>query len=469
MTTAPNESGFKIERSTNGTNYTQIATVGAGVTGYAATGLSADTSYYFRVRAYNSGGDSGYSNTASARTLAAPPAAPSGLAAAAASSSQINLSWSDNSSDETGFKVERSTNGTTWTQVGTVGANVKTYPATDLTASTQYWFRVRAYNAAGDSGYSNTASAATQATPSPVLIAEDFSAGAANFAVVDGPWGVSGGAYRVTADNTASTTHLNSRSVHGTIVAGDFTLTVDAQALAAAAPWANFSVIFSYQDPSNYYFFSSNQSNDAATSGIFRVVNGVSTELADVAAGITVGTVYQLRLERQGDQIRAYRDGALVASASDSTFTSGRVGLGARQFQAVFDNLAVDGSPAPVPTAPPAAPSGLAAAAASSSQINLSWSDNSGDETGFKVERSANGTTSAQVATVGANVQDLRRDRAVAPRRSTGSGCGRTNAAGDSAYSNAASATTQPTAAGRRAWRWSPRRRRRWTRRSPPR
>jgi hypothetical protein len=93
---------------------------------------------------------------------AAPPAAASGLSASAASSSRIDLSWADNSTNETGFKVERSTNGTTWSQVGTAAAGATTYAATGLSASTAYQFRVRAYNSAGDSAYSNAASATTQ-------------------------------------------------------------------------------------------------------------------------------------------------------------------------------------------------------------------------------------------------------------------------------------------------------------------
>ncbi len=102
-----------------------------------------------------------------------PPVAPTGLAAAVASATQINLSWTDNSADEAGFKVERSTDGVSFTQIGTTAAGVRTYSATGLVASTAYTFRVRAYNANGDSAYSNTATATTQAAPAipavPVL------------------------------------------------------------------------------------------------------------------------------------------------------------------------------------------------------------------------------------------------------------------------------------------------------------
>jgi Galactose oxidase-like, Early set domain/Fibronectin type III domain/Glyoxal oxidase N-terminus len=89
------------------------------------------------------------------------PAAPTNLVATAVSSSQINLSWTDNSNNETGFKVERSTNGTKFKQLANVGANVTTYSNTRLSRATTYYYRVRAYNAGGNSAYSNVASATT--------------------------------------------------------------------------------------------------------------------------------------------------------------------------------------------------------------------------------------------------------------------------------------------------------------------
>lgn len=94
--------------------------------------------------------------------VVSPPAAPSGLAATAASKTQINLSWVDNSSDETGFQIERSTSATTgFTQIGTTAAGVTTFQSTGLTGNTTYYYRVRATNANGNSAYSNTASAKT--------------------------------------------------------------------------------------------------------------------------------------------------------------------------------------------------------------------------------------------------------------------------------------------------------------------
>lgn len=91
-----------------------------------------------------------------------PPVAPSGLTATPQSSSQIALTWTDNSADETSFSIERKTgvNGT-WSTVGSVGANVTTYTDSGLAASTQYFYRVRSANSVGLSAPSNEASATT--------------------------------------------------------------------------------------------------------------------------------------------------------------------------------------------------------------------------------------------------------------------------------------------------------------------
>lgn len=91
-----------------------------------------------------------------------PPLTPSSLVATAVSSSQIDLSWVDNASDEDGFEIERSTDGVNFAIVASVASNVTGYgDSNGLAASTTYNYRVRATNANGSSDYSNVAGATT--------------------------------------------------------------------------------------------------------------------------------------------------------------------------------------------------------------------------------------------------------------------------------------------------------------------
>ena len=89
------------------------------------------------------------------------PAAPSNLGALAVSSSQIDLSWTDNSNNEERFRIDRKTIGSMFEQIAAVGADETSYSDMWLVPATPYTYRVRAYNGAGDSAWSNEASATT--------------------------------------------------------------------------------------------------------------------------------------------------------------------------------------------------------------------------------------------------------------------------------------------------------------------
>ncbi|HUJ10125.1 MAG TPA: fibronectin type III domain-containing protein [Verrucomicrobiae bacterium] len=162
-----NEYGFLIERAPDNGGipdaWALITTASVNAVGYSDNGLTPNAKYWYRVRAYNVGGYSAYSDEASATTLLI--TAPSGLYAVALSTNTIQLGWSDNSAYEDGYKIERAadTNGApdVWAQIATVNSNLGSYADAGLLDGTRYWYRVRAYNALGNSDYAGPVSATT--------------------------------------------------------------------------------------------------------------------------------------------------------------------------------------------------------------------------------------------------------------------------------------------------------------------
>ena len=159
---ASNELGYRIESKIGATGtYSEILTsAGPNATAATITNLIEGTQYYFRLQGVNAGGRSAYSNETSVATVLKKPTS---ARATAVSSSQINLTWIDNSATETGYKIERKKAVTgTYGQIAQVGANVQSYHDTNgLLPNTRYYYRIRATNAATNSDYSNQPSAVT--------------------------------------------------------------------------------------------------------------------------------------------------------------------------------------------------------------------------------------------------------------------------------------------------------------------
>jgi fibronectin type 3 domain-containing protein len=126
--------------------------------------LQPGQTYNYRVSAYNASGSSGPDLPVGATTRAV-PLAPSALTATVAAGSQINLSWTDNSGNETGFRIERSLDGLTFAAAGSVGPNVTAFTDATVVPATTYQYRVIAFNALGSSQPSNVATVTTPAVP----------------------------------------------------------------------------------------------------------------------------------------------------------------------------------------------------------------------------------------------------------------------------------------------------------------
>jgi hypothetical protein len=163
-----NEIQFYVERC-QGPGCASFIGVGASdanITTWTDYNAAAGQSYTYRVRAWNSDGYSGYSNNAAINTpggIPVPPPAPSNLAGQALNTNQIRLLWTNNSTNQDGVKIERckGSNCTNFTQITIVGGTATAYTDSGLTAGTSYRYRVRVYNLAGNSQYSNIASAKT--------------------------------------------------------------------------------------------------------------------------------------------------------------------------------------------------------------------------------------------------------------------------------------------------------------------
>ena len=160
-----NETGFKIERKTgacdSANEWAQIVTKEANVKTHSNTRLTANTTYSYRVRAYNTGGNSSYSKCASAKTaLSGTPKAPRNLNATSISGSEIKLIWTDNSTNEASFKVYRRVGTGTWSLLATKDTNIVSHTDTTAagnTARTAYSYYVKACNSSGCSPTTNYA------------------------------------------------------------------------------------------------------------------------------------------------------------------------------------------------------------------------------------------------------------------------------------------------------------------------
>jgi titin len=375
-----------------------------------------------------------------------PPAAVGNLNATAVSSTQVNLSWSD-VSGETGFYVERSTDGTTWSQIAATAAGVTSYQDSGLSASTTYSYRVRAFNGSGPGGYSAVASTTTPAAPvGTVLYSDSFGGTSVNPAwkFVGGSWAQSNGMLAQTSTGAGDPKKalLTDQTYPASVVVAA-KVRVDSWAGGDSAR-AGVSL---YNDPStgkgyNLVFHSGTGTVQFLDDG---VAWGNSYSFA-----WAVGAWYWFKLEALNGTLygKVWQDG--TAEPGSWMFT--QAGWADRQGGAPGLNggsnagatASFTGVIVTTPVAAPAAPTGLTATASSPSQINLSWSGVSG-ATSYAVQRSPDGSSWAPLAS-GLTTASYA-DTGLQPATAYFYRVQASNAAGSGPFSATASATTQPLAA----------------------
>jgi len=164
---AVGEDEFRVERKVSGGSYSLIRTLPGNSVSLTDSGLTDGTAYTYRIKAAALLPNPPSTSAVQAEsfpaeiTVATLLTPPTDLTASSESESDIALEWTDNSSTEQGFRIERRKSvDDSWEEIDQVSGS--SYTDSGLDKSTSYVYRVRAYNTTGNSEYSNTASARTQ-------------------------------------------------------------------------------------------------------------------------------------------------------------------------------------------------------------------------------------------------------------------------------------------------------------------
>jgi len=334
-------------------------------TSYTASGLAARTSYTFQVKARDqAGNETALSGSAGASTDAPPPPplAPSALSATGVSESAIDLGWTDNAGTETGYRVERSPGGlNNFAVLVNLGSNATSHSDTGLAADTTYDYRVTAVNDSGDSSFA-TASGTTDAPPAFT----NYSA-SSETAVS----GTISGSVSNTMNDDGSSQSITERESGGkpanrhTLLEHRWNFNVSAGATVTvyANAWSGGS------GDGDTFSFEYSLNNGGSFSSLLNVSSTASSNMQFAA-------------------IPGNPSGSIIVRVVDTDQTRGH-----REKNTVYvDHLYIQvGNPSNDP--PDGSPANLNATAASSSQINLTWTNGSSNESGFKVERSVDGST----------------------------------------------------------------------------
>jgi hypothetical protein len=170
-----NETGFEISRSTtSGGTYNVVRTTTAGTTSWSDNTLNPSTQYFYKIRAINATSASALVGPVNATTPSSPsaPTTPSGLAGTANTSTRITLTWNDNSSNETGFEIQKSSQSASgFVTIATTAANIETFVDNSVNGHATNYYRVRAVGQGGSASAFVTSAAINSPNRAPTILA----------------------------------------------------------------------------------------------------------------------------------------------------------------------------------------------------------------------------------------------------------------------------------------------------------
>lgn len=399
-TQVPDNTGYKIERKTTaGGVWAELAVKAAGENTHVDSGLTPGTIYYYRI---STASPAGYSLAGNEQNAVTRPAAPAMAANGAITSTSVVLNWT-NVAGETGYKIERKEGlAGAWSQINTRAADVLTYTdnTPPLTPNTQYYYRVRAYNASGDSDYSGEQGALSLFT-SPTL----SSATASSATQVDLVWtDVSGETgysiqeascnYNNNGDNDVS--YCTSAYLGSYFSAWTTIGSVGADVLNYQRTGRSSGYAYAYRIIANTTGNSSAGSNAIIawthmTAPTLTITPASETSLTPSWTNILAATNYTLERKLGPGGTWAEVTGAIGMAANATSYTNTGLELSTeycyrvKAYSTLPNNPPAVYSNEPCLFTPLAAPT-LEAPTTSATQVDLTWNNVTGN-TGYEVQR----------------------------------------------------------------------------------
>jgi len=390
-----------LKRQSDG-SYSQIALLGSSETTFSdnLVTVTAGTTYTYRVRSYVS--DSNCSIAAEASVSATLPATPLSLRANVISSSEITLNWEDNSSNESSFLIERMTDEGVFTEINSVASNTQTYTDDTVSAGHIYIYRIRANNVLGYSSYSNevTINAWDSISPATLTVTP------VSATRLDLAWSYTGtDSYNTIVERktgTGGTWTAIYTTVSGALTYSDTGLSANTRYFyrvrkalgtgASGIPYPNNDIgIGAYT-----YLSSLTASGNAASGNAIYLSWSGNTGYADIVIERKMSSgSFSILTTVSASTTGWYDNTGLVPNASYTYRLKARTSTNESSYsnEVTVQNIYLE------------APSGLTVSVDNNSAIELKWTDNSYEETGFEIWRYTYGSGSyALYATVDKNV-----------------------------------------------------------------